>query len=278
MMANCGYQWRNSFHNLKDYEQGCPDCVGKAKYTYEGVYDFLFERNILLLESNYKNANAEIKLKCLVANCGHEWTGRFSDVKNKKCGCAKCGKRLKYTYEFVQKFLDGKCIELLSNSYANNKASLELKCKEDKCGYEWSTSFGHIIKTSSTCPMCARSKNEKLTGAYLAKLLSKIEIIPQYAIKTNLSSPKTIYVDFYFELNGIRHIVEYNGIQHYEYVELFHNNDMHAFEKQLKRDKWLYDYCRDSGIKLIVIDSRVCRDEKILNYLKEQMVPNVDFF
>ncbi len=45
---------------------------------------------------------------------------------------------------------------------------------------------------------------------------------------------------------------EYNGAQHYKYVELYHSHKT-TFEYQKEKDKYRKQWCKENNIKLIII-------------------------
>lgn len=69
-----------------------------------------------------------------------------------------------------------------------------------------------------------------------------------YLVKlTNL-----IIVDFFIEFKDKKYIIEYNGVQHYQYTSCFHENE-DAFKQQLHRDAELRKYCLENNIYLLEI-------------------------
>ncbi|MBQ5877056.1 MAG: hypothetical protein IIW71_04600 [Treponema sp.] len=61
-----------------------------------------------------------------------------------------------------------------------------------------------------------------------------------------------IITDFFIETENKKCIIEYNGIQHYQYVPCFHE-DENAFKRQLRRDAELRKYCLENNIYLLEI-------------------------
>ena len=57
-------------------------------------------------------------------------------------------------------------------------------------------------------------------------------------------------IDAYFKNHNIA--LEYNGRQHYEYVQVFHKN-IENFKKQKHRDSLKYNKIIESGMKLLII-------------------------
>ena len=51
-------------------------------------------------------------------------------------------------------------------------------------------------------------------------------------------------VDFFVIHNDKQYFIEYDGIQHFEYVQHFHRGGVVDFEKQQNRDRVLNEFCK----------------------------------
>ena len=80
-------------------------------------------------------------------------------------------------------------------------------------------------------------------------------------------------VDFYININNKKYIIEYNGIQHYEYVPYLHNGNIIEFDKQKNRDKKLEEYCNLNDINLLWVKYDLSSD-KIFNLIKSFIYEN----
>lgn len=83
-------------------------------------------------------------------------------------------------------------------------------------------------------------------------------------------------MDHYF-INNKEHIVEYNGVQHYEPYRYKRGIKIKLSEKIFKdqqtRDEWLRRYCKNKNIKLIEIDGRHTYTERdIKNIIKKELL------
>lgn len=76
-----------------------------------------------------------------------------------------------------------------------------------------------------------------------------------------------VIVDFVVNLPNKTLYIEYNGIQHYQYVPYFHRGGEIDFEKQLRRDSLLRDYCLEHNIELLEIPYNLS-DNIIIKLLK----------
>lgn len=108
-----------------------------------------------------------------------------------------------------------------------------------------------------------RSKGENSIYTYLK--LRDITFIEQFSIYNK----GAFRIDFYLPKFNL--FIEYNGKQHYEYVQYFHRTP-EGFLDQQRRDNLKAEYCKKEGIKLIVIDGRVFdTPEKIENELNKNL-------
>jgi hypothetical protein len=63
--------------------------------------------------------------------------------------------------------------------------------------------------------------------------------------------------------------VEYNGLQHYQFVKVFHKT-FEDFQKQVERDQLKYELCSKEGFTLIVVPYTIT-PSSIENYLTEEL-------
>lgn len=107
------------------------------------------------------------------------------------------------------------------------------------------------------CPICSE-KSTKLTSenevySELLNYFSPEQVNRRYKIRVEEGSilKQTIITpDFYIKEKNI--IIEYNGRQHYMFVDYFHD-DLNGFVKQVIRDNYVSEYCEKIGIRLIKI-------------------------
>jgi len=113
MICGCNsfeFQWKPSFHSIKDNNSGCPNCAKNLKLTYKQVKQFLLEKKIELLSNKYINSSTKLKTKCLICNC--IWFPTFDNIKQGK-GCPNCnkaGKSQKQLFEILKSIFSDKKI------------------------------------------------------------------------------------------------------------------------------------------------------------------------
>lgn len=75
-------------------------------------------------------------------------------------------------------------------------------------------------------------------------------------------------MDGYFP--DLKLAIEYDGLQHYKYVEYF-DRSYEDFVKRQQRDKLKDELCKQNGVKLI----RIRYDEPLTEeYLKQKLIDN----
>ena len=106
-----------------------------------------------------------------------------------------------------------------------------------------------------------------ILNIYNLTLLKNYFNISQYKIDIDKSINPTgkAYIDFY--LTDLNIAIEYNGIQHYIPVEYF--GGKLKFERQLQRDNYIRNYCKNNNIKLIEIKYT----ENVENILQKYIYP-----
>jgi hypothetical protein len=101
------------------------------------------------------------------------------------------------------------------------------------------------------CPGCSKSSGEQLIENYFNKNLIKFK--SEYHFE-DLKVTKPLRFDFaiFNNLNNLKFLIEFNGIQHYEFRKNFHKSKI-DFEDSLKRDNIKIEYCKENNIKLYII-------------------------
>jgi hypothetical protein len=149
-------------------------------------------------------------------------------------GCPKCGlsqrtNLLKSTQEqFIQKArtIHGDKYSYSQVNYINNRTKIKIACP--KHGEFEQTPDSHI-NGKNACPRCNDSKGELELELIFKKY--NIEAKSQYRIPEVADILK---YDFYLPKYNL--LIEFHGIQHYEYIPFIHNNNDDNFLKQKNRD------------------------------------------
>jgi hypothetical protein len=133
--------------------------------------------------------------------------------------------------------------QLLSTSVSNGRR-LKWKCDE---GHVFLLTPYKVYRRGQWCKQCGNSIGER----HIRKVLKEFNIpfTPEYRLP-NL--PNRRY-DFYFEYNGRKYLVEFDGEQHFRFVRKYHKTKSKFNESQVIDRIKTYVSC-NSGCYLIRID------------------------
>lgn len=254
----------NKFVNIG---RRCPECFGSKKKTTESFKKELYEKfgDSYTLISEYKNTNEKVDIRHNCEKCNNYiWSVRACDIINKPFECPKCkGVARKTHKEFVEevKNLVGDEYEFLEE-YTNNKALIKVRHNNEGCNNHVYPVSPNRFLSGDRCPRCKESRGEKRISEYLIK--------NNISHETQVTFPDCKYInnvsfDFKIFLNDNTFILlEYDGKQHF--FPTFH--DEKEFNKQVKRDNFKNDYCKEKNIKLFRISYEEFDDiETILDEL-----------
>lgn len=124
---------------------------GKQKLTYEYVYNYFKEHGCELLETEYINSGIPMRYRCV---CGNEskicWDNFKQGKRCKKCFSDKLRKIRQLSYDFVYNYYKEHNLELLEDTYINNKTKMKYRCS---CGNISYATFGNI-QDGHRCNIC----------------------------------------------------------------------------------------------------------------------------
>jgi len=82
-------------------------------------------------------------------------------------------------------------------------------------------------------------------------------------------------IDFFVKHNDKQYFIEYDGIQHFEYIPCFHKGGVVDFEKQQRRDQVLNNFCKLHKDKLTLIRFKYDQNkEEIIKILENMILKN----
>lgn len=251
----CDYEWEPTIHDHINHKNGCPDCSGKAPWNLKrflvrafGIHGSLYDYSKVTSE-HIKNANSNVPLKCNV--CNYKWTPSISNHIHRKTGCRNCAKLAPWS---VQKLhIRGQEIygdlydysQVISEYIKEKESCIPVRCT--KCNYTWYPTIHHHINQRRGCRRCNRSNGELACQCVLNDLRISCDI--EYELS---SLPRKRY-DFKFTHQNKNYIVEYDGIQHFKLVSLFHE-DEEGFKEHQSKDIIKSFHAVNSGYYLIRID------------------------
>jgi hypothetical protein len=259
----CGYNWIAKPNDVINKESGCMRCAGKEPWSNEEVDEFL-KINLPNVErkSDCYGIFHNINLYC--KDCDYYWSTLLTNIVNGKHGCHSCAKQIKLTNEIIDQRLLNRPIKRLGN-VINKDINILFKCLIDDCRKEWLASPHNVSYNNTGCPHCSLRKNEKIVMSFLQE--HNIMFTHNYSLKL-ITNERVKKIDFYLPIINL--MIEYNGAQHYQ-PTCFGSQSLdrakEAFIKQQRRDQALRDYCQQNNIKLLEIDGRQYRNQKLKNFL-----------
>lgn len=245
---------------------GCPKC-GNVKYTN---VDFIKECEKIHKNKNYDYSKVKYikSTEPIIIICKKH--GEFypiaSSFLNGKIHCPECTReKLRLgTEEFISRArqIHGNYYDYSKVEYKNCDSKVTIICPKHGEFDQYVTA--HL--KGCNCPICARENMIPSKGGELiSKLLDSINVKYKTQYKITLDkiarSSNVIYIDFIFKINNRIYAIEYNGKQHYKYIPFFHANGYIDYEKQLRRDEVLREYCKDKNIILIEIKYNLTENE-----------------
>ena len=203
-------------------------------------------------KSVYKGLEEPIEVIC--PRHGSFWI-RPSRLIYRKSICPECFKeinRKKREEDFInksKKIFGDNCFDYSKVHYETCNKKVTLICP--KHGEFQIIPRNHLI--GDGCPRCSASCGEIIMINTLSSL--KIDYDYLYEIKDDFITKNNfskLVIDFHIKLNnGLDCFIEINGEQHYKKVDIFGGEE--RFERQVKRDNLLKEFCKINNIYLIEI-------------------------
>jgi len=217
---------------------------------------------------------------------GHEWScmGRSRiRTKNSK-GCPVCWGRdrkkeeARLRFEYIKnEWHPSKNSDLVPNMFSSgNSTKVWWLCPKNS-KHEWLASISSRTSTNkSGCPVCNSSKGEGRIREYLKTYSYNFE--EQYRIPA-CRNKNPLPFDFAVFINGIAHLIEFNGQQHYRPVNFASGSEItpkvqEDFDNLQRRDAIKVKYCANNNIPLLVIPyTEIAETETILqDFLKNNRI------
>lgn len=269
---NCYKIWKTTFAGL----HGCPYCAIKNKSkSNEYVDSQLLLNNIPIKRlGEYSSNKIKIQWQCLKTDCNYIWITTTKSILHIKSGCPKCCGNYKHSNEIIDNKLINKNIKRLDN-YVSAYTMCNWQCL--KCNHIWISNSKRITYQERGCPKCnIPGVNEKAMHNLLEQSF-KNEYKVQYKIRNINNEARNCIFDAY--IPNLRIAIEYNGTQHYSPTGFSKNRKdpdvKKLFINQIERDNYKRNFCKDNNIKLIEIDGRKYFGEKLINYLKLDIIPYI---
>jgi hypothetical protein len=251
----CKYIWPLSYANMKKIKK-CPKCSGTIKHTLEEAKIIFKKGYMTLIEDNYFDNQTPMSYVCGVCN----YNGKKilnSVIRGQKC--PKCAiKKQIIPFNEVLRRVD-KCNLIYLGTKYDGEEWFDVKCK--KCNHEFPTKMDYIQK-GNRCIRCCCFKSENHVIKTAENLLGK----PFHKDNKLLGNK--------LQCDGVNHekkvIVEYNGIQHYIWPNIFFEKE-EDFIRQQERDKLKLIRAKEKGYNIIVVPYTI-KFPHIEHFLKEEFI------
>lgn len=206
------------------------------KLTYEEVYDYFLNNNVLLLSNKYINNTKPLELLCL--NCGEVFKKSLNKFKSgQTCSTCKINDKNKKMHLYIKYYISKYGYTLISKEYNDAHGKLEMICPGHKSKINWNN-----FKTGKRCKEC-NNKKQRLTKQEVYNKMKKEghELLSEY--KTNRTELK---------------IKCPNGHIYYRTYNYFINNmrcptckEKEIESKRYKKYEWVKNTINKEGYKLL---------------------------
>ena len=258
----CGYEWKTEAKRRGSEKSGCPACSNEVltnKNRFSTIFpkiaeEWNYEKNKNLFPSDFARcSDKKFWWKC--KKCGYEWVASIGNRTNIGSGCPSCAGQIvsdrnRFSVLFPE-LLDE--WDFSRNEIRPSDVSFGTHKKVwwicSICGNNWLAAISGRSRGIG-CPNCKESKGEKRISRFLIN--NEIKHIREYRF-SDCKNILPLPFDFYMPSENL--CIEYNGKQHYMEVsnDFFGKNKKEIFAKRKKLDKIKFDYCKNSGINLLII-------------------------
>jgi hypothetical protein len=253
--------------------QGCLKCAGKymdqdmfvdkAKQVHGNKYDYS--------KVVYTNSSTPVKIVCPEHG---EFMQAPTNHLSQKQGCPVCGiikRNISNTTtqdEVIDLFqnVHGDQYDYSLVDYKGMNKNVDIICRKHG---PFSVRPANHLYLGTGCPICMESRGEKFIRNILTD--NNIQYITQKQFddcQTISNKGKCTKLRFDFYLPEYNTVIEYDGIQHHEPVEVF--GGLKNLEVIQRRDEIKNQYCRDNGIKMIRVSYKIPFNE-ISDYILSQL-------
>ena len=196
----------------------------------------------------------------LCSKCGHKKTSL--KCKGQKRTSKLLRNKRKSSKKYIQECKE-KGYDLPIEDYI--KAIIKINHKCEKCGNVYEQRPDDHLHGRG-CPICNESHGERFIRNYLDN--HSIKYIPQK--KFNDLKDKT-YLSYDFYLPDYNILIEYQGIQHYESINIKGSGKYSNLKKQQLHDKLKREYAKNNGYKLLELKYTLDTQELVNKYLSRRI-------
>ena len=259
----CGNIYKVKWNNFKTGRR-CPKCFGNEKLNNEEVDKRMFELvgDEYIRIGNYINSGTKMLIEHHL--CRNKYEVTWNHFKH-GIRCPRCSGNERLN----NRKIDKRMFELVGNEYIRLgrylNAHTKMLIKHNLCGNDYEVMWANF-QQGYRCPKCNESKGEKAISNILSYL--NINYTPQKRFP-ECKYKNTLPFDFYVHNKKSKLLIEFDGRQHFESVEIFGGDD--GLKETQFRDEIKNDFALSKNIPLLRIPyTEQDNIEKILtNKLKE---------
>ena len=228
----------------------CPKCGWKKtadskRLNIQEMQDLAKSRGGICLSKEYVDSHSKLKWQCAE---GHIWEAEPGNIKYGQwcriCKRRSAGINQRLTLEEMRKLSDMKGGKCLSKIYIGTHSKLKWQCKE---GHVWEATPSNIQK-GTWCPKCSENISERICRKIFENIFNEkfSKRRPNWLLNPQ---NKKMELDGYCK--KLRLAFEYQGVQHYKHVTMFHQT--RSFERQKTMDDVKRKKCEENNVILIEV-------------------------
>ena len=234
--------------------------MGK-KLTYKEVKDYIEMKGCKLLETEYKNCDTKMKIKC---NCGNIFNQTFYRFKSRgSIRCEDCYHKLLSIKNALPEYIIKQRLKeagyfLIKRELTGRDSLLTVKCNN---GHIYQTRLNKFV-AGRRCPICKQSQGEYRIQKWLENNNIKFKREYTFDDLKGLGNCKLRFDFCIFDTsNNIKMLIEYDGKQHFEETPYMKDNERIKIHDSLKNE-----YCINNNFLLLRINYKdFTHIEEILN-------------
>lgn len=251
----CGNNFETTaqrLYHIKSCRQ-CAHAEVEKKHLSMGLQNFqewLSGQSEIVLLSEYHSMTEKVHLKN--QTCGHEWWTIPYNIM-KRHGCPKCanianGNRCRKTHdEFIQELRAVNLLVEPLEEYRGADANIRCRCK--LCGAEWQVRPANLL-SGRGCPNCSvMSSGERTIYTYLKNRGIDMSVHHSFDDLLGVGGRPLSY-DFY--LPDYHLLIEFQGLQHFEPVDVFGGEE--HFKIQQEHDARKAAYAQEHNYLFVTIN------------------------
>lgn len=227
------------------------DCAKNAqKPKWDDIVSLFEQRGYILVSNEYVNARTKLEYICPKhLEFGSQYI-TYNNLKNgygcKYCGIERTADSKRLSFKDVKKVFEEHDMILLPQEYKNSSTPMAYICRYHKeVGIQY-MALSNAYKQH--CPYCHIVKGEDKIYHYLLNNNIQFERSKSYEDLRGIGGGKLSY-DFY--LPNFNLLIEYQGEQHEQPVDLFGGKEQ--FQIQQEHDKRKREYAQEHNIELLEI-------------------------